>query len=69
MRDGGSVTWVTAVNNYSRTRLGDWNSEGKRKTVRVDGEFELSEFEKSSIYCTSGAESYNGITGYRGKHG
>ena len=42
VRDGGSVTWKRAVNNYSRTRLGNWNSEGKRKTVRVGEEFEFS---------------------------
>ena len=42
VRYGGSVTWERALNNYSRTRLGNWNSEGKRKTVRVGGEFEFS---------------------------
>ena len=40
--DGGSVTWERAVNNYRRTRLGNWKSEGKRKTVRVGEEFEFS---------------------------
>ena len=29
-------------NTYSRTPPGNWNSQGKRKTVRVRGEFELS---------------------------
>ena len=42
VRDGSSVTWERAVNDYSRTRWGNANSEGKRKIVRVGGEFEFS---------------------------
>ena len=33
-----SSSMLKVPNNYSRTRLGNWNSEGKRKTVRVGGE-------------------------------